>query len=192
MQVGCTRYTGARVYCLGSVDYMLKQGILCNDNLVYGVRASRHLAPSKLADAFDTIGRVTELYEDDANKLMRLALLGLWQSTERREWHEVKSMYVSDCPGDATRREYLGRGVWSFKCCTTIVDLKTMRPFGEIALQMEQVFMHRAMELMKKIPRAMTLGIHVDGLFVRVKKEDEPALKELMDTALYPSGQKMF
>ena len=198
-------YTGARAYCLGSVDYMLRKGIICNDNIVYAVRASRHLSPARLDEAFKTIDEAikkvsviitkTDVYQLDRDfpKLLRLGWIGLCQVTERLEWHVVKSMYVSDAPGNVSRREYLGHGVWNFKSCTHIVDLHTMRPYGEIALQMEQVFVHQAMELMKKVPRAMTLGVHVDGLFVRLQRdESKDVYNQLMDAAVYPSGQKMF
>jgi hypothetical protein len=39
-------WTGRRAYCLGAVVYMLQQGLICNDNIVYGIRASRRLEPS--------------------------------------------------------------------------------------------------------------------------------------------------
>jgi hypothetical protein len=186
---------------MGSVDYMLRKGIIGNDNIVYAVRASRHSSPARLAEAFETIDEAVEkvrvevskevlkwngekdekvtiekLYLLDTQafrKLLRLSWIGLCQVTERLEWHVVKSMYVSDAPGNVLRREYLGHGVWNFKSCTHIVDLHTMRPYGEIALQMEQVFMHRAMELMKKLPKALTLGVHVDGLFVHLQRDND-------------------
>jgi hypothetical protein len=53
-------YTGARAYCVGAVDYLLRNDIICNDNIVYGVRASRHLEPAKLGEAFETIKQAAQ------------------------------------------------------------------------------------------------------------------------------------
>ena len=212
-------YSGARAYCLGAVDYMLRCGVITTDNIVYGVRASRLLEPAKLGQAFQTVEEAIRIalkdhewndvgldwpaeerkeYREgllkDFIKLLRLKWIGFCQLTERREWHEVRSMYVADCPGDVTRREYLGHGVWAFKACTTIVDLYTMRPYGDIALQMEQCVMHRAMQLAKSVRGLKTLGIHVDGLFLdedSFSRSDLEALLEKPENR-YPSGRQMF
>ena len=54
-------YSGARSYCLGAVDYMLRCGIVTTDNIVYGVRASRLLEPEKLATAFETVEEAVKI-----------------------------------------------------------------------------------------------------------------------------------
>ena len=202
-------YTGARSYCVGAVDYMLRGGIITTDNVVYGVRASRLLEPVKLAEAFETIQKAAEtglkdewsdqpedreMLLKDFVKLLRLSWIGFCQLTERLEWHEVRSMFVEDNPGNVTRREYLGHGVWAFKACTNVVDLYTMRPYGDIALQMEQCFVHRAMEIMKSIPQAITWGIHVDGLVIDDSSFDLKILEDLLEKPQnrYPSGKPMF
>jgi hypothetical protein len=201
-------YTGARSYCLGAVLYLVKQGIVENDHIVYGIRASRHLEPAKLGMAFEKVKEAAEkaLKDEwsecdeegrkellaDFVKLLRLSWIGLCQATERLEWHEVRSMYVADSPGEVKRREYLGHGVWSFKSCTQVVDLCNMRPYGDIALQMEQCFMHRAMEIMKSIPRARTWGVHVDGLFLDKESFDMNVLEDILVKHTYPSGKEMF
>jgi hypothetical protein len=186
---------------------MLRREIITTDNIVYGVRASRLLEPAKLATAFETveeavkIGLKDEWSDEPENrdamlkdfvKLLRLKGIGYCQLTDRKEWHEVRSMYVADCPGDVTRREYLGHGVWAFKACTTVLDLYTMRPYGDIALQMEQCFMHRAMEIVKSITRARTWGIHVDGLFLDDGSFEMNVLEDILAKHTYPSGKEMF
>ena len=52
--------------------------------------------------------------------------------------------------------------------------------------------MHRAMEIMKSIPRSRTWGIHVDGLFLDDKSFDLNVLKDILVKHRYPSGQEMF
>ena len=48
-------YTGRRFYWKGAVKYMLAAGKIQDQNLIAGLRATKHVSPSAVADAFKTI-----------------------------------------------------------------------------------------------------------------------------------------
>jgi len=47
---------------------MLRKGIISNDNIVYAVRASRHLSPARLAEAFNTIDEAVKKVRVEVSK----------------------------------------------------------------------------------------------------------------------------
>ena len=76
---------------------------------------------------------------DDAEAIVRRAILswvGLCNSTERQSWREGHSVYAEDSADQATRRKYIGEGTCQFKCCTELFDTCSLRPTGQISLDM--------------------------------------------------------
>ena len=78
-----------------------------------------------------------------------MALIGLWNITEQVAWQKVKSSYESDAGGLVKRRRQLEEGQFEFLWSVDILSLKSMRPIGQIALDMEQVRVAEILAILK-------------------------------------------
>ena len=202
-------WTGSRNYCLDAVKYMLTVGAISKDNLVYGIKASRRLPTATLAAAFEVVRaamwdamlpEIEEglIFEEEAQGIMKRAILswiGLCNSTERKSWSEVRSIYAEDAKAPVHRRKYLGDGIWRFTSCTELLDTSSMRPFGEIALQMEHVFLdkgRRILQRFEKLGVIRSYGCHVDGIFYHNTGYSLDPIEGANEKVLYPSGEAMF
>jgi hypothetical protein len=132
-----------------------------------------------------------ERFSYESKKRAILSLIGLWNSTERCVWKVTRSQFAEDCPVDPAQRSYVGDGVWDYKWKVDILDNRSMRPFGQIALDWEQVLCDMAMRALRTIPRIVTFGVHVDGLFY-LNHGDANPVEEFVKSKLYPSGKPMF
>ena len=196
-------WTGARWYVLGSVIYMLQTGAITTDNLVYGIQPSRLLNPKLLEEAFnkihDVFDRTLEAVDEEDSvsdlhvlkKRAVLSAIGLWNNTERLAWKVVRSQYVEDCPAPPKRREYVGDGLWDFKYSQLICDNKSMRGIGQIALDMEQVYVDKILRSLRRMPNVKTYGALVDCVFYTNWGFDNP-VADFVDQHTFPSGKAMF
>ena len=198
-------WTGSRWYALGAVIYMLQTGAITADNLVYGIQASRTFNPKILKEAFDTIHSIIDLAMEghmptddeevlDTTSLKKRAILstiGIWNSTERLIWKVVRSQYVEDCPTTPQRRQDVGEGLWDFKWSQDILDNRSMRPIGQIALDMEHVLIDKAMRALRKMPNIVTYGAVVDCVFYSNKGFYDP-VADFVESQRFPSGKPMF
>ena len=205
-------YTGRRFYWKGSVRYMLDTGKIDKGHLKAGVRATNHVSPNALNEAFKTI---KELYihvvylkksweciaEDEVNpkdivqgqKGAVLACIGLWNSNDQCIWKKVKSAYESDAGGPVKRRKELDEGIFEFAWSVDLVGLRSMRPIGEIALQMEQVRIAEILDIMRPYEirkEIVRLGAVVDCVYFDAKPFFN--LQVDVDQARLPSGAPKF
>ena len=60
--------------------------------------------------------------------------------------------------GVVKKRQYLGDGLWSFLCCQEIVSLYSLRPIGQIALDMELCYVCRALHILETIEMPLQPG----------------------------------
>ncbi|NDD65155.1 MAG: HNH endonuclease, partial [Acidobacteria bacterium] len=205
-------YTGRRFYWKGSVRYMLDTGKIDKGHLKAGVRATNHVSPNTLNDAFKTIKEVyvhvihlkksweciapDEISPEEivrGQKTPILACIGLWNSTEQCIWRKVKSAYESDAGGLVQRRKELDDGVFEFAWCVDLVSLRSMRPIGDIALQMEQVRIAEILDIMRPYElrkEIVRLGAVVDCVYFDAKPF--VSLKVDVDLARLPSGAPKF
>ena len=124
-----------------------------------------------------------------------MSWIGFCNRTENVCWSEVRSAYVEDCPGKITKRQFVGEGMWQFTSQTTIVDTRSMRPFGQIALDWEQCLVDMARRALESLgPRVKTLAWKVDGVYYLNKGFDRDLVRNMMDGPQfkYPSGVPMF
>ena len=197
-------WTGSRWYVLGAVLYMLQTGCITTDNLLYGIRPARRLNPSILKETFvcihEVMDKAMENHLDDEEisadlaglkKRAILSTIGLWNSTERLSWKVVRSQYVEDALAAPQRREYVGDGLWDFKVSQIISDNRSMRGIGQIALDMELVYMDMMIRALKKMPNIRIVGGLVDGLFFVNRGFDNP-VRDFVAAHKFPSGKHMF
>ena len=163
------------------------------DNIVYAVKACRRLDASVLAgtvkriheaierafeptstegcETEDEFKQLEEYNAEEVKAIKKRAVLswiGFCNMQTRMSWSEVSSMYAEDSQGPIKQRQYLGEGIWKFKCATEILDLRSMCAIGRIAIQIEQCMVDKARRLLKdpKVERMIkTYGWHVDGVF---------------------------
>jgi len=201
-------WSGSRNYCLDAVKYMLEVGAITKDNLVYGLRASRRLPTETLAMGFDVVraamreavlpeveeGLIGQEEAEGVEKRAILSVIGLWNSTERKSWSEVRSVYAEDAKAPPKRRKYLGDGIWQFLSCTELLDTRSMRPFAQRALDMEHCFVDRGRRLLDKFKKCgiRSYGCHVDGLFYHHVGFGSDPVEQAIATVRYPSGKQMF
>ena len=70
-------------------------------------------------------------------------------------------------------------------CATELHDNRTMLPVALLCLFDEQSRMHRARQLVAKVPQIVPLGVQVDGLFYTCPPEADLALRRLADAEKY-------
>jgi hypothetical protein len=125
-----------------------------------------------------------------------LSWLGRCGIVESLSWAETKSMYVEDAAGVVRKREYVGDGVWKFKTATELLDLRSMRPYNDIAIQIEQCMIDRARRILERPPLShlvVTYAWHVDAVyFTETNFDTDAALEEALAKHKYPSGAPMF
>ena len=193
---------GSRWYCVGAVIYMLHVGAITVDDCLYGIKASRHMEPKALEGAFHAIRAVMELalssdpeYEwgsaESTIKRAVLSLIGMWNMTERFIWKVAQSQYAEDAPAPPTKRTWVGEGIWDFKWKIDILDNRSMRPFGQIALDWEQCLCDMAMRALRMMPNVTCYGVHVDGVFHQHRGFDNP-VRDFVDAQKYADGTRMF
>ena len=123
-EAGRFPYTGRRFYWKGAVRYMLENGRVDARHIKAGIRATKHVSPSALNDAFKTIKalwahvvqsswayRYYQPEEIPEGEVVRgqkgaiLSCIGLWNSTEQSVCKKVKSLHESDASEATTRAQ---------------------------------------------------------------------------------------
>ena len=80
---------------------------------------------------------------------------------------KVNSKYAEYCPGSEQirSRTCLGAGIWTFRSGRDLLSTRSLRPIGQLALDMERCFIDRARHILAKMPdQIRTLGWHVDAV----------------------------
>jgi hypothetical protein len=209
-------WTGARWYCRGAFDYMVTRGLLesCELYVDLGLRASRHIAPSTLKAHLDVIEATWDEAipvenEEWAGVLMAqqkhttLSLIGIMNATRSTQWSVTRSTYQDDAVHSLGHIDRI-RSVPGTEGCafdfyaeTTMVSNTSLRPIGQIALDMEHVRVAMAYVLVESFRHsARVLAVVVDGLFILppATKEFPDAFEEdLLDTLpRFADGAPMF
>ena len=76
----------------------------------------------------------------------------------------VRYKTAADAGNGLQRRRQLEDGGFEWTTCEDIVDLYSMAPWGRIALDVEQVRVAQAMDMLNGL-NYKVLGAHVDGVF---------------------------
>ena len=203
-------YTGRRWYWKGAVRYMLETRRIEPRHLLAGIRATNHVSPSALGDAFKTLKKIMgavaqefpmdsrlEVSEQEIRSRQKgaiLALIGLWNITEQAAWQRVKSSWETDAGGPVRRRRQLEDGQFEFLWSVDILSLKSMRPIGQIALDMEQVRVAEILAILKPFEQSKALtryGAVVDCVFFDLKSSFI-GLDIVLKESTLPSGAPKF
>ena len=125
--------------------------------------------PERLRSTYEAVGSgMYDYYGHDADysrvyKKMRLGLVGLMNSQTSTVWSSRRTSCTEDVPGDAVHtKRYVGEGIWEFMVGTELKSLSSLRPIGQIALDMEQVRVHQVLRLAMACPDVRVLGVNVD------------------------------
>jgi hypothetical protein len=174
---GLFPYTGSRWYAAEVARYLLDTGMSV-ECCKAGLRATRHIPGAELAAHIETLASIAP--SDKFMKQGILSAIGLWNATSQCIYRKIQSEYQIDAgPGVRSRRQ-LPDGGFEWTACEEVVDLYSMAPWGRIALDVEQLRVAQAIDLLKN---CKVLGAHVDGVFFEGPRISIP---------LFPDGSPMF
>ena len=118
-------------------------------------------------------------------KKLILSTIGLWSKQEHVAWTVRRTSHDADMPGPVRVTSFRPDGSTLKMCATTLHDNRTMLPVALLSLFDEQVHMHRARQLVAKVPAIVPLGAYVDGLFYVGPPEADLALRALAEAEQY-------
>jgi hypothetical protein len=180
---GLFPYTGSRWYAAELADYLLAKKIINESCCKAGLRATRHIPSSDLTKHIDTLAAIAG--DQKFHKQGILSAIGLWNATKQCVYRKIKSEYQIDAgPGVRSRRP-LPDGGFEWTACEEIVDLYSMAPWGRIALDIEQLRIAQAMDILVSGMDCRVLGAHVDGVFFENFEDVE---KKTLDIKRFPDG----
>ena len=173
-------YDGPHLYPLETVQALMEEGFLVAsaDTLPFGWRPRREFPSADLANAW------TRMEQCGGDKTMILATIGLWTKSERLAWYARHTSHDGDMPGPVRVTSFRPDGTLKM-CATELHDNRTMLPVALLCLFDEQRRMHRARQLVAKIPQIVPLGVQVDGLFYTGPPEADLALRRLAEAEKY-------
>ena len=174
-------YDGPHLYPLETVQVLMEEGFLQanSDTLPFGWVPYTWFPSSDLADAWANLERC------GGDKKMILATIGLWNKQERLSWYARRTDCEADMPGPVSVKSFQQDGT-IMMCATELYDNRTMLPVSLLCLFDEQRHMHKARQLVARVPRIEPLGCMVDGLFFVGPDEAELELRRLVDEQKYP------
>ena len=195
-------YTGSRFYAAEVVQYMLRIGVIREEDCKASLTASRHIHPDQLNVYLESIRRYVmdacydHRYEQfEANSICKsviLSLIGLWNCTETHAWKRTTSMYQTDAGKNVKMRRDMGDGSYDFLCSVEVVSLSSMAPWGKIALDKEQMLISMAIRELKRHHELTVVGAHVDGVYFLRPYGDNAVTEEVLNAHRFPSGEPMF
>ena len=165
-------YQGRQRYHVDVVKYMLDKGVITFDDIVYGVKASRFLAPEVLRKAFETLQELVEAawspdYETErftlkgAKKTFVLACIGTMNRPPATEWVARRSAEACDLPNATVITiDLCGKKLPTRKVPRRVYDNRSALPIGLIALQKEICAVDFAAR------RTRFLGMPIHGMVV--------------------------
>ena len=185
-------YDGPHLYPLETVQELIEEDFLqaSADTLPFGWIPYRRFPSSDLADAWANLERCGS--DEQSNKKMILATIGLWNKQERLSWYARRTDCEDDMPGPVRVKSFRQDGT-IMMCASELYCNRTMLPVSLLCLFDEQRHMHRARRLVAQVPRLVPLGCMVDGLFFVGPAEAQLELRKLCDEQKYPlSGANVF
>ena len=123
------------------------------------------LNPENVHPTETGVNRNAGLAQDDLRnmtKKMLLSFVGLCNRTQNFAWSTRRTTVDTDVVGPVERKRYVGEGIWEMLISTEIKGLSSLRPIGQIALDMEQTRVYQALNIVARCPDVRLLGINVD------------------------------
>ncbi len=167
-------YDGPHLYPTETVQVLMREGFLVADadSLPFGWIPSHRFPSSDLANAWSPLHRIcgddgtkeTEKEKKTA-KTMILATIGLWNRREHKSWTVRRTTHDDDMPGPVLLTTFRPDGSTLKLCATELHDNRTLLPVALLSLFDEQIHMHRARQIVARVPAIVPLGAYVDGLF---------------------------
>ena len=175
-------YDGPHLYPWETVQELIEEDFLqaSADTLPFGWIPYRRFPSSDLADAWANLERC------GGDKAMILATIGLWGKQERLSFYARRTDNEADMPGPVRFKHFRADGETTMMCASELYDNRTMLPVALLTLFDEQRHMHRARQLVARVPRIVPLGCMVDGLFFVGPADAELELRKLCDEQKYP------
>ena len=165
-------YQGPQRYHVDVVKYMLDKRVITFDDIVYGLKASRWVAPEVLRNAFETMkDLVFKAWSPDwqterftvkgAQKTFVLACIGTMNRPPATEWTVRRSAEACDVPGATVVTIDLDKKKLPLrKVQRRVYDNRTALPIGLIALQKEVCAVDFAARCVRR------LGMKIHGMVV--------------------------
>ena len=196
---GVFPYTGSRWYAAEVCEYMLGRALITDADCKAVLRATRHVPGELLGKQMDLLAEVYQNVEfasqskrDAYVKGCLLSAIGLWNATSQYSFKQKRCNNQLDAGPAVKLRRRMDDGTFIFTSYTELVGLYSMAPWGRIALDVEQLRIAEAMEVLsRQEEHAKVIGVHVDGVFFldhSVKDIDE----QLTGRHLWPDGAPKF
>ena len=173
-------YDGPHLYPRETVQVLIEEGFINAD----GVSLPCGWIPTRTFPSKDLELAWKELESCGGGKLMILSTIGLWTIQTRTKWFARRTDCEDDMPGPVTVKTFREDGT-VMMCPTELQDNRTMLPFSLLCLFDEQRRMHKARQLVARVPRIIPHGCVVDGLFFSGPPDAEIELKRLADEYRY-------
>ena len=123
-------------------------------------------------------------------KLMRLAVIGMWNSQRRERLTAFRTENEQDVHGPVRMKQISEKNTLCFHS-TVLYDNRTMLPTALQTLFSEQIHMDRAARLIERIPAIIPLAARVDGIYFAARSEETTnALKALAFESKYDITQR--
>jgi hypothetical protein len=177
---GLFPYTGHRWYAAEVADFLLERCIVSRECCKAGLRATRHIPSRELEKHVEALGA---LCDPKFLKQGFLSAIGLWNCASQHVYKKVRSTHQIDAGPGLQRRRELEDGGFEWTTCEELVDLYSMAPWGRIALDVEQVRVAQAIDILNGLGHRV-LGAYVDGVFFEGKETNCPLY--------FPDGSPMF
>ena len=200
---GLFPYTGARWYAAEVCDYLLEKELIPQGACRAALRATRHVPGHLLATYFEALDDACDSCIDSFRnveqllafkKTGRLAVIGMWNSTDQHAFKQVHSNYQIDAGNGVTHRRKLEDGTFMWTSSVELVDLYSMAPWGRIALDAEQLRIAQALASLRRYPDDIRIvGAHVDGVFFLSHGWNGPKIyDEILEEHKFADGTPMF
>ena len=178
-------YDGPHLYPWETVQVLIEDGFLVAnaETIPFGWRPWRWFPSQDLADAWQ------HLQDCGGDKKMILATIGIWNKQERFTYYARTTDREEDMPGPVTIKHFRP-DCTIMMCQSRLHDNRTMLPVSLLCLFDEQRRMHRARQLVARVPKIVPLGCRVDGLYFVGPEAAVQALKAICAREQYDCIQR--
>jgi hypothetical protein len=178
-------YDGPHLYPWETVQVLIEEGFLVAsaETIPFGWRPWRWFPSQDLAAAWQ------HLQDCGGDKKMILATIGIWNKQERFTYYARTTDREEDMPGPVTIKHFRP-DCTIMMCQSRLHDNRTMLPVSLLCLFDEQRRMHRARQLVARVPKIVPLGCRVDGLYFVGPEAAVQALKAICAGEQYDCIQR--
>ena len=169
-------HTGSRPYAAELCEWLLEHKIITASDCKVGLKASARVmdfekavqAIERAADEVDGFWNPRD--KEQWKKKGLLSMIGLWNSTIQYSYKLCQSKYQMDAGPNVVRRRQLPDGLFEFTTARELLDLYSMAPWGRVALDIEQLRIAQAFDVLRPYETRFAnnfkiLGAQVDGVF---------------------------